>query len=201
MPSFSVPIPAAHPAAYNGHYKCSMYKLLVVISLRGFCWFVDGPFGGTTYDDQLMRSSRPPDRHDLRKCTYQAEREKEILSSERRSFLRSRVEHGFGNSGLRVWRRFRDWVTLRPDWLRHASIIAFSVYNAEILNRHGTVGRYKLHLPKAAPAKSALPRKSAAKKAAVAAPREQVTLKRANAAREHFASVADRIEKRIQKRK
>jgi hypothetical protein len=85
----------------------------------------------------------PPDRHDLRKCTYQAEREKEILSSERRSFLRSRVEHGFGNSGLRVWRRFRDWGTLRPDWLRHASIIAFSVYNAEILNRHGTVGRYQ----------------------------------------------------------
>jgi hypothetical protein len=54
----SVPIPAAHPAAYNGHYKCTMYKLLVVISLRGFCWFVDGPFGGTTFDDELMRSSR-----------------------------------------------------------------------------------------------------------------------------------------------
>jgi hypothetical protein len=141
----SVPVPADSPAKYNGHYRKTMFKLLVAANLRGFVIFVDGPFQGTDHDDTLWSKvpsakkpdavllgdghlspscAVPPNKRTIAAAETYAQQDALIVQTERVSFLRSRAEHVFGTSGPRRFRRLGRWSTHQSSLLRACAVIA-----------------------------------------------------------------------------
>lgn len=148
---------------YNPHYKGKIRKVFVAATLRGLIEDVHGGIRGTTYDCNCVKVWRPSAlegmylgdnhfQHDrvLRTGTVaeagklpDAEREEFVRRMECISFVRARVEQMFSPSGLRRFKRLKQWSSrVDPSLQEDLVVVLAAAYNFDVLRLNGPAQRF-----------------------------------------------------------